>query len=250
MIRVEKNNVRQYNITVIPKKNKLFFIFIQIFFGLDFGYIVYKSKKNKFLVKLTTFLVSVCYGIVIISMLFEIGDNFYLTWGFKFFFEYYLYIFILIFTSDDRTFYFYQIQLQQFDNKVGVPTSSFKLANKMMFYIFFLFSFNVLVIFLYYGYSDDYELQMYLQLLFFIPLLTYDIPIMILFFVYLSMFYRLERLKILIENRKSSIHSLLQHYRFLVDSIEKVMKSFTYIVSKNSVSVNKFIISYFELYFF
>lgn len=231
MIGVDERNHKKN--TSFSGKIKIFFILIQILLSLDFGFIEYKTLKQKFLLKLMTFLVSLCLGIFIVKMLYNMGDYYYINWGLKFLLEYYLYILILIFTPEHRTFRFYQMKLQQFDSKIQVQTSSFKLDNKIMFCFMLLFSLDMITIFLYYAYSDDYELQMYLQYIFYIPLRSYNLPLIIFYFVYLSMLYRLKQLNVYIESRKSSVLSTLRLYMFLSDSMDNVIKSFRYIVRNN-----------------
>ncbi|XP_061377611.1 uncharacterized protein LOC133318964 [Danaus plexippus] len=221
---------REYNTDEkISKPLRFFFIVNQIFASLDFGFKEYKTNKMRLLSKLGVIAVSLIQGTIIIVFLFIKMNFFYPKWVLKLLLEYYSYVLILIFTPDDRTFCFYLMELQYFDEQMGIQSSSYKIDFKIIVFWCVSSITDATLMWINYLTSDKYINLLTLNGLLYIVKRTCTLPLILLFFVFYSMLCRLLKLKLYINNKKISVLRALELYRFLIDAIEKVIGTFKYI---------------------
>lgn len=114
--------------TIVPKVKRILFLLIQFCFSFDFGFVAYKSSRQKCFFKLFAFMQ--CSIIVGISMITLDGNDLYFY--LKICFEYFICCLFFIRLSSKNSFYQILKDLLAFDKELGVNYHRHDLSIKII----------------------------------------------------------------------------------------------------------------------
>lgn len=204
---------------------------LQIVFWFDFGFIRYKSTCHKLIVKISLAILTTVKGIICLTFLgFELG-KFYVLFYSGFILEYYVYVAILLLTPEKKTYSKFLENLQWIDTKFKMSKCTNYFDFKTLTWCIFSFLFKIISSCTYCKYSNKCPKDIYVQGLFETVLLSLDIPLAVLCFVFHATSVRLVALRKCIKSNTLKPKQAQLIYKHLIDSVENIKKSFDPIVS-------------------
>lgn len=224
MLTVEPKNITTSESKTASSNLKIFLIIFQIVFGYDFGFIKYKSARQKIIISLGFVTLPFVYGIAfILSILPDFNINF-VIWYLVFVIECYSYIIILLLTSERNTFKKFLEHLQWIDSELKLENSSNYFELKIILCCVISLAWKILLRI----YATQPFTSLFAQIFYYFVFLPIRIPLVLLFFIFRATRVRLVALKALINEKPKQAQIL---YKNLVDSVESVRKPFNFIVS-------------------
>lgn len=218
----------------IRKKEKKFidkfFILIHIIFGYDYGFFTYQSRNMKILTRIYT----VVYGFIInlIHLIYIlIKMNPLRGFGYILNLIHHLAHILILLHFDKDTFCIFLKDLEIIDLLLNINRNSYGVGLKIAVSIMFTLAYNIILTILYCAKSHKYCLNpMIMQILCFIPIMACYIPLIVTFFMYREVHFRLKKITSCIENLSQNILGYQNVYKALVDTTEKIKKSFDVMV--------------------
>lgn len=222
-------------IGLLKKKNYKFvdimFILIHVIFAYDYGFFIYQSRNMKMLTKICT----VVFGLII-NLVFLIFILNKITLHQELIFILFIvnhFAHILILTYFDKyTFCNFLKDLEVIDLLLDINSDSYGVGLKIALSIILSLVYKLIQTILYCVKSHIYCLNpMILQILCFITLLAHDIPLIVTFFTYHAVHFRLKKITSFIENKTRNILEYHHIYKALAHTTEKIKISFDIMVS-------------------
>lgn len=208
-----------------PSSNlKIFLIIFQIVFGYDFGFINYRSTRQKIIISIGFVTLPFVYGIAFILLILPDFNINIVIWYLVFVIECYSYIIILLLTSERNTFKKFLEHLQWIDSELKLENSSNYFDLKIILCCVIALAWKVWLRI----YTSQPFSSIFAQIFYFFVFLPIRIPLVLLFFIFRATRVRLVALKALINEKPKQAQIL---YKNLVDSVESVRKPFNFIVS-------------------
>lgn len=205
--------------TIIPKPMRVFFLLIQICFSLDFGFFTYRSPRQKWFLKLVSFMQ--CVIVVSICITTLGGDDFYFY--LKTSVEYF--ICCLFFIQLKSKNYFYQIlkDLLALDKELGVDYHRHNIGILIIivYIVSCVYRITNSLINCYKFYNTFCALDMSLKLFIQIPILSIDLPYIVNFGAYYSIYCRLKAFTNFVRNSEVDIVTCQYFYKRLIEITEK-----------------------------
>lgn len=218
----------------ISKLLKGLLFFILFFFGMDFGLIKYKSRRQKITVKMWCLSIVTVFVICFFIMIYYLGMQLeFIVFNSKCVFENYIHVLTLLLISDDKTFCSFLEDLNSIDLKLGVDSDSFHIDVKIYIYFIMTLLYKSISSFFYCHNTQFNECirPVWIQVLYNIPYGAIDFPSVILFFLFYAARCRLSVLRKAVESNKYEPTYLQNIYKSLINSTEKYKEAFNPIVS-------------------
>lgn len=228
-----RSNITYFkNNNFVSRKLKIFFWCLQTFFSLDFGFLAYKSIGHKICMKLSTASVAVFISVLCFKTLsIAVVDERFLPWIIKDTIQYFIHVFVLLFTPKSTSFYVYLKRLFYIDSKLGIDSNSYRLDIKIISIFIASSLIKILVSSLYCLFFDNCDDAFSTNLPFFAPYISVDFPLIVFSFVFYASCSRLNTLRNLIKNKRFEPKYFQYLYMLLLDSTERVKNTFDLIVS-------------------
>lgn len=211
------------------KLNDFFFFFLQVFYSLDFGFFEYTSFKNKLVVNLLSFIqcIFVCI-ICLFCIVYSLEQSMAIASSLTTF-DYFLQVLFLYLNKKD-TFFYLQHVLNSIDIELGI-NKSYKKENQMFLVYLIAVLCKCILTVIYCAYSHKYCMKpTFTQIIFFIPLTGFDVPQIIHYFVFYSVYRRMKDFKKYV-GESDNVVKCQYIYKTLINSTEKVKESFDILVS-------------------
>lgn len=217
----------------MSKKLKMFFYCVQTLFSLDFGFVSYKSNKQKFFIKLSTAFVSLSISVLtFILIVFAFVQYEFIPWFIKDTIQYFVQVCVLLFTPKSASFCSYLKHLHYIDTRLGVNSYSYRLDIKIISACIATSLFKILVptIYCLFFYACDESIYTS-NLPFLIPYISMEYPLITYFFVFDASCFRLIILRKVLKKKRFGVKYFQRFYMLLIDSTEKIKNTFDIIVS-------------------
>lgn len=197
---------------------------------MDFGFIRYKSLRQKIFIKLCSTIVYVSITIICITLLtFEKPEKTFIYWFARSVIENYAQIIILMFTSKSKSFYSFLQNMHLIDSRISVDPDSDRIHLKIIIMcaviIFMRISSSFIYVMLF---NSKYCTQ---DFIFLLSHLSTDFSVIILYFLFNAVHSRLIVLRNCITNDSFKIKHIRNLYKLLIDSKEIAKDAFDHLVS-------------------
>lgn len=196
---------------------RITFLILHFVCFLDYGFIKYKSYKLKLTIKLLSFLFYVCLSLVCMYC-FYLSES---LWFSSFWIRYTLFILILFCSSSRRSFYKLQKDLLLIDVAMGVDSSSTNIEIVILLSIIGSVGYSI-IIHLVYMFFTKVESSTSVLIMYMIYSIIIDFPVLVSFFSFYSVYYRLRNLSAMVLKSSGRIVYHQRMYRSLINSIENV----------------------------
>lgn len=234
---IQRNKIKVTIGHIRKKKKKFtntFFILILIIFAYDYGFVTDQSLNMKIFTKIST----VVYGLTlnfVFLIYFLIKMTPLQAFGYILNHVHHLaHILILTYFNKD-TFYNFLKDLEMIDLLLDINSDSYGVGLKIALWLVLTLVNNIILTILYCAKSHKYCLNpMIIQILFFITILAYYTPLIVSFFTYREVHFRLKKITSFIENKSRNILKYQNVYKGLVDTTEKIKISFDIMVSMSA----------------
>ena len=206
---------------------KIFFILLQIIFGIDNGFAKF-TPIHRFIVKFLTAFYVLSIDIVCFILL-ESGTNIeYQMWYTKYLLEHVIYVFIFLFIPQNKSFCDFLENLQKLDCEISINCKYFNF--KIILCTITCFSIKVALSGIYCSKNPDCIITALAQIIYFFPFLALDLPFIMMVFTFYAARLRLTAIKRCLL-RKKMIKQMHHVYKSLINLTETTKKSFDPVVS-------------------
>lgn len=231
---LQRNKIRVTIGFLKKKKTKfidIFFKLIHIIFAYDYGFFIYESRNMKILTKIFTVAHGLFINLVNLTFIYITLPPLHAFAGTLNVIVHLVNVLILIY-FDKNTFCNFLKDLEVIDFFLDSNHDSDAMGLKIAFSLMVGLGYKIILTILYCVNSHKYCLKpMVMQIWFFIPLLAYDIPLIVTFFTYHAVRFRLKKIINFVENKSPNILQYHHIYKALVDTIERIKISFDIMVS-------------------
>lgn len=201
---------------------KIIFITIQTIFFLDFGFIKCESFQSRVLMKCFFLLQNVLLSVVCYALLYTTSSA--LAWHAIVLIQYCIIVISQMCFSPRKTFYNLQMGLISVDTKLGVDFKSYNMEIKIICFIVATILLKYISATSYCFISSTYCIEPIIAAIIYkIPHYGFDIPIIISFFCFYSVYCRLRKISYsLLANESQNVKKYQCVYQKLFSCLENV----------------------------
>lgn len=203
----------------IPKLKRNFFLFVQFYFSLDFGFVAYKSSRQKWFIKLFSFIQ--CALITGISASKLDGSDFYFYA--KICADYFITCLFFSRLSSEISFCEILKNLLAIDKELGVDYRKHDIGIRIIVIYVVLCIWKLVNIFIAcYEFEQNFcAFAWNLKSFIHIPILSTDLPYIVTFSAYYSVYCRLRSLTEFVQHSEEDIVTCQYLYKRLIEISEK-----------------------------
>lgn len=226
---IQKTN-SLYNDKNIPFKCLVFFYKVSfIIFGLDFGFIEFKTLGGK-MQKIISFVQCVLVSAITL-LLNYLQNHVIVTWYFNFIIQYLIYVLILMRIKKEATLFNIIHDLRTIDLGLKVNHASYKLEIKLFIVISVCFTYRILMTLYFYWVTLTCGHQKITNSsLYFLVLMALDVVRLSYAYTFYAISCRLKELGSLLTTKQSGFLSVQYLYRYIVDIAEHHKEAFAPVV--------------------
>lgn len=205
----------------ISNTMKALFLSFHIIFALDFGSLKYQTLKVEIVLKLLLFLKCVIFCVLVWNLL-QAHRTDKVIWDMVFLSHYCIIVFSVLCGRSEKSHFKLQKDLLSIDKELNVTTRSYKMEIKMLCFIFYCFLFNATMVLLV-GFNDGEEcVKNVWGIIYTMFTSGSQIPIILNFFSFYSVYCRLKKLKWCVINNTFKLKKNLFIYRNICNSLQTI----------------------------
>lgn len=214
----------------ISKMLQLFLAFTFFVYSMDFGLYKYKTCLAKIVIRFS--ILALTPFLSLLLLIFYVPVNYVnIFWFYKYMVAAYLHILILLTIPKNKSFYTFLKRLHSIDVKLGVDSDSYRMDIKLLIYFASSIAYKCITWSVYCFYFDDCLEPLWIQVLYFIPYLSMDIPLIMFFFIFYASCCRLVAFTEIFKNGRCCPIYFQNIYKYLHDSMETAIYAFVPLVS-------------------
>lgn len=213
--------------------SKAAFRLLQILFGYDFGYFLYKSLKIKFIAKLFCLLQSILVAFLLINAVYHRINEVALFWYCIFVFQYVSLVFSLTLFPSDTTLSRFQNELSRIDLALKSNDANSSERKWKIIILIFLATHRITIITYFFIAIDIFMKPVWLTITFLLMIISIDFVALFFILMFYSLYLRIYLLNELVLKSDTVQIICYRHlYMLIVRVTEKYKRIFNAPVSK------------------
>lgn len=221
-----KNVYQPFKLTVI------FFKFLQIILGYDFGYFKYNSIKIKFIVRLLGVLQSVFISALYFYTVYYQISVYGLFWFYIYLVQYMLYILIFSFDQSDASLCRFQYEINEIDVALKCNSAQRSVQIRKQFVLFLLNTYEIGIFIAFFRFHGIFKLLSWPStIVYYSIVLSLEYVTVANIFIFYAVYYRLCIFVKKLKTVNNEVDYYRRLYKLIAEVIEKYKKLFDPIVS-------------------